>query len=75
VHTVLVGTSIGTWAAIVPLITGGVPYAARLSEAAMLDVDLELVQAIKAMGATRLRSCARSICRKLFPGSSVPSPF
>ncbi len=52
VTRLLVGTSIGTWAAIVPLVIGGIPYAARLVEAALLDVDPGLVQAVEVMGAS-----------------------
>ena len=37
----LVGSSIGTAAAIVPLVIGGTPYAARLVEAALLDWTLD----------------------------------
>jgi D-methionine transport system permease protein len=48
----IVGTSIGTVAAIVPLVIGAVPYAARLVQSALLEVDRGLVQAVVAMGAT-----------------------
>jgi ABC-type methionine transport system permease subunit len=48
----IVGTSIGTAAAIVPLVIGAVPYAARLVQSALLEVDRGLVQAVVAMGAT-----------------------
>jgi ABC-type methionine transport system permease subunit len=48
----LVGTSIGTWAAIVPLVLGGMPYAARLAEAALLEVEPGLIQAVVVMGAS-----------------------
>lgn len=52
VTRLLVGTSIGTLAAIVPLVLGGMPYAARLAEAALLEVDPGLVQAVVVMGAS-----------------------
>jgi len=48
----IVGTSIGTAAAIVPLVIGAVPYAARLVQSALLEVDRGLVQAVVAMGGT-----------------------
>jgi len=48
----LVGSSIGTAAAIVPLVIGGTPYAARLVEAALLDVDPGLIQAVVTLGAS-----------------------
>lgn len=64
----LTGTSIGTWAAIVPLFIGGIPYAARLSEAALLEVDPELAQAIRAMGAT-----TPLLIRKVYLPEALPS--
>jgi D-methionine transport system permease protein len=64
----LVGTSIGTWAAVVPLVIGGIPYAARLSEAALLDVDPGLVQAVVAMGAS-----IRELLLKVYLPEALPS--
>jgi len=64
----LVGTSIGTWAAIAPLIIGGIPYAARLSEAALLEVDPELPQAVRAMGAT-----TSQLMSKVYLPEALPS--
>jgi D-methionine transport system permease protein len=66
----LVGTSIGTWAAIVPLVIGGIPYAARLSEAALLEVDPGLVQAIRAMGASTAQ-----IMHKVYLPEALPGLF
>ncbi len=48
----LVGTSIGTAAAIVPLTVGAIPFVARLVEAALLELPPGLEEAAKAMGAT-----------------------
>lgn len=45
------GTSIGTRAAIVPLVIGAIPYVARLVEAALLEVDQGVVDAVVVMGA------------------------
>lgn len=64
----LVGTSIGTWAAIVPLILGGVPYAARLAEAALLEVDPGLIQAVVAMGASVREILFRIYLPEALPG-------
>ncbi|WP_031498284.1 methionine ABC transporter permease [Bryobacter aggregatus] len=47
----LVGTSIGTAAAIVPLVFGAIPYGARLVEAALLEIDPGVRQAVEVMGA------------------------
>ncbi len=48
----LVGTSIGTDAAIVPLILAAIPYTARLVESALLEVDGGVIEAVITMGAT-----------------------
>lgn len=48
----IVGTSIGTSAAIVPLIFFAAPYIARLIENSLLEVDPGVIEAGKAMGAT-----------------------
>jgi D-methionine transport system permease protein len=48
----VVGTSIGTGAAIVPLAVAAVPFFARLVEAALREVDRGLIEAALAMGAT-----------------------
>ncbi|TCS03147.1 methionine ABC transporter permease [Rhizobium sp. BK418] len=48
----LTGTSIGTWAAIVPLTIATIPFFARLIESAIREVDKGLIEAARAMGAT-----------------------
>ena len=48
----LVGSSIGTTAALVPLTIYIAPFIARLIEAALLDVDPGIVEAAESMGAT-----------------------
>ncbi|PNZ30610.1 methionine ABC transporter permease [Staphylococcus petrasii] len=48
----LVGTSIGTTAAIVPLTVYVAPYIARLVENSLLEVDDGIIEAAKAMGAS-----------------------
>jgi len=48
----LVGTSIGTAAAIVPLAVGATPFVARLVEGALREVPSGLVEAAEAMGAS-----------------------
>ncbi|MGG7178203.1 methionine ABC transporter permease [Clostridium paraputrificum] len=50
----VVGTSIGTSAAIVPLIVYISPYIARLVENSLLEVDEGIIEAAEAMGATPL---------------------
>ncbi|MEY9869161.1 D-methionine transport system permease protein [Peribacillus sp. B2I2] len=48
----LVGSAIGTNAAIVPLIFYAAPYIARLVENSLLEVDKGIIEAAQAMGAT-----------------------
>lgn len=48
----VVGTSIGTTAAIVPLAVAAIPYIARLVETALNEVDLGVIEAAQSMGAT-----------------------
>jgi len=64
----LVGTSIGTAAAIVPLVIGATPYAARLVEAALLDVDPGLMQAIVTLGASPWQAVRKAYLPEAVPG-------
>lgn len=48
----IVGSAIGTNAAIVPLIFYAAPYIARLVENSLLEVDKGIIEAAQAMGAT-----------------------
>ena len=64
----LVGTSIGTAAAIIPLVVGGTPYAARLVEAALLDVDPGLIQAVVTLGASPAQAVWKVYLPEAVPG-------
>lgn len=64
----LVGTSIGTQAAIVPLSIGAIPFAARVVESSMRGVDRGVVEAALVMGASPLEV----LFRVMFP-ESLPS--
>lgn len=64
----LVGTSIGTPAAIVPLTVAATPFVARLFEAAMREVDPGVIQAVQAMGATRLQIVTKVLLPEARPG-------
>jgi D-methionine transport system permease protein len=59
----IVGTSIGTNAAIVPLSLGAIPFVARIVENALQEVNKGLLEAATAMGATPLQI----ICKVLLP--------
>ena len=47
---ILVGTSIGTAAAIVPRSISGIPYFGRVAEVPLREVDRGLIEAVRAMG-------------------------
>ena len=49
---VIVGTSIGLQAAIVPLTVGAAPFIARMVESSLNEVDQGVIEAAKSMGAT-----------------------
>lgn len=51
----IVGTSIGTKAAIVPLIVYIIPYISRLVENSLLGVNSGIIEAAEAMGATPIQ--------------------
>lgn len=48
----IVGTSIGTTAAIVPLVVGAIPFVARIVENALNETPRGLIEAAMSMGAT-----------------------
>ena len=52
VTRLLVGTSIGTNAAIVPLSIAAIPFVARIVESALKEVDYGVIEAAQAMGAS-----------------------
>jgi len=64
----IVGTSIGTLAAIVPLSIAAIPFVGRLVEGALREVDAGLIEAAQAMGATP----AQIILKVLIP-EALPS--
>lgn len=64
----VVGTSIGTTAAIVPLTVAAIPFFARIVEAAIREVDPSVVDAALAMGATRREIVVKVLLREARPG-------
>ena len=64
----IVGTSIGTVAAIVPLTIGAIPFVARLIEGALIDVPAGLVEAAQAMGAKPLQIIQKVLLPEALPG-------
>ncbi|NLK45281.1 MAG: ABC transporter permease [Treponema sp.] len=64
----IVGTSIGTKAAIVPLSIAAAPFVARIIETSLKEVDPGVIQAAKAMGSTNMQ-----IILKVLIPESMPS--
>ncbi len=64
----IVGTSIGTAAAIVPLTIASIPYFARIAEVSLREVDRGLVEAAQAMGATRWQIVREVLVPEALPG-------
>ncbi len=64
----LVGTSIGTAAAMVPLTLAAIPFVARLAEAALREVDPGLVEAAQAMGASPGQIVRKVLIPEALPG-------
>lgn len=63
----LVGTTIGVWAAAVPLTVASAPFFARVSEVSLRSVDKGLVEAAQAMGCHR-----RDIVRHVLLPEALP---
>ena len=64
----VVGSSIGTAAAIVPLAVGAIPLIARLVEGALLEIPSGLVEAAQSMGATPLQIIQKVLLPEALPG-------
>ena len=67
----IVGTSIGTSAAIVPLTIAAAPFIARIVEAAIREVDHGLIEASLAMGARPLQVVVKVLIPEALPGITL----
>lgn len=65
---IIVGTSIGSTAAIVPLVIAAAPFVARMVETALNELDTGVVDAAKSMGASNMQ-----IILKVMLPESIPS--
>ncbi len=63
----LVGTSIGTTAAIVPLSLAAIPYVARIIESALKEVDYGVIEAAQAMGASPMEIIKKVLVPEALP--------
>ncbi|WP_433718138.1 methionine ABC transporter permease [Actinoplanes sp. CA-051413] len=64
----VVGTTIGTTAAVVPLTIGAIPFYARIVETAIREVPGDVVAAAVAMGASRRQIVGKVLLREARPG-------
>ncbi len=64
----IVGSSIGTNAAIVPLSLCAIPFVARIVENALLEVNSGLIEAAVAMGATYTQIIRKVLIPEALPG-------
>ncbi|MER5643056.1 methionine ABC transporter permease [Streptosporangium sp. NPDC002524] len=64
----IVGTTIGTIASVVPLTLGAAPFFARLVETALREVGRDKVQAAQAMGAGRGTIVGKVLLPEAMPG-------
>lgn len=64
----IIGTSIGTTAAIVPLSLAGIPFVARIAEGALDEVSTGLIEAAQSMGATPMQIITKVMLPEALPG-------
>ena len=64
----IVGTTVGTKATIVPLVVAAFPYIARLVEGSIREIDPNIIEAAQSMGATPFQ-----IITKVMIPESIPS--
>lgn len=63
----LVGTSIGTTAAIVPLTVAAIPFVARMVQTSLKEVDHGVIDAALAMGASSWQTITRALLPEALP--------
>lgn len=63
----IVGTSIGETAALVPITIGSAPFIARLIESSLNEVDPGLIEAAKSFGATKRQIIFKVILKEATP--------
>ena len=63
----IAGTTIGINAAIVPLTLGAAPFAARIIESSLLEVDYGIIEAAKSVGAKTYQIIFRVMLKEAMP--------
>lgn len=64
---IIIGTSIGTAATIVPLSIAAAPFVARIIESALKEIDPGVIQAAKAMGSTNWQMIVKVMIPESLP--------
>lgn len=62
------GTTIGVWAAVVPLSISATPFFARIAEVSLREVDRGLIEAAEAMGCRRWHIVRHVLLPEALPG-------
>ena len=65
---VIVGTTVGTKATIVPLVVAAFPFVARLVETSLRELDEGVVEAAQSMGATPFQIITKVMIPECLPG-------
>lgn len=64
----LIGTRIGTEAAMVPLTVAAIPFLARVIEAALKEIDKGIIEAARSMGASPWQIIRKVLLAEALPG-------
>lgn len=64
----ITGTTIGVWAAVVPLSISAIPFFARIVEVSLREVDTGLIEAAQAMGCRRWHIVRHVLLPEALPG-------
>ncbi|QQU06974.1 ABC transporter permease [Moraxella osloensis] len=64
----IVGTSYGVWAAVVPLTLAATPFFARIAEVILREVDPGLIEAAQAIGCNRTQIIQHVLLPEALPG-------
>jgi D-methionine transport system permease protein len=64
----ITGTTIGIWAAVVPLSISATPFFARIAEVSLREVDAGLIEAAQAMGCRRWHIVRHVLLPEALPG-------